>query len=301
MKVERLSGTIISIPWDDHELLAFFYNVVTHEEHLVNKPVILRLHGALGNLLDETEHDLPSALARGGYSSMTLNTLLGNISLFFGFGIFEKVIPQIDAAFAFLRRSGFKKIVLAGHGLGSCMALRYAALRADPDKYPDLVGVIAIGAPYSLVQTVRKKWERFNSEPSYDEVYERAKRVSQPQPGEELLDDEIIVVKRAHGTTYRPEHTEVYTLKTWWALFGPEAEGTQNYENIARIKAPILLIHGLQDDMIDYGEFVELAQIAENAGNSDVMKLALDADHSMKGKHQELGRSIIDWLVGRFE
>ena len=59
MKVERLSGTIISIPWDDHQLLAFFHNVVTHEKHLVNKPVILRLHGALGNLLDESEHDLP--------------------------------------------------------------------------------------------------------------------------------------------------------------------------------------------------------------------------------------------------
>ena len=301
MKVERLSGTILSIPWDNHELLALFYNVVTHKEHLVNKPVILRLHGALGNLLDETEHYLPSELAGGGYSSLTMNTLLGNVSLFFGFGIFEKVIPQIDAAYAFLRRSGFKKIVLAGHGLGSCMALRYAALRADPDKYPDLVGVIVVATPYSLVQTVRRKWERFNSEPSYDEIYQRAKRVLQPLPGEEPVDDEIIVVKRASGTTHRPEHTEVYTLKTWWALFGPEAEGTRNHENIARINTPILLIHGLQDDMIDYGEFVELAQIAENAGNSDVTKLALDANHSMKGKHHELGRSIIDWLVGRFE
>jgi pimeloyl-ACP methyl ester carboxylesterase len=296
MNVERYSGTILSIPAEHHELLALFHHIVTDEDHLKEKPVLLRLHGTLGNLLDDTEHFLPPILAAAGYSSMTLNTLLANLGLFFGFGIFERVIPQIDAACDFLRRSGFKKIVLAGHGLGSCMALRYAALRNDPEKYPDLMGVIAIAAPYDLSETVRRKWERFGSEPSYEELYERAKRIFEPEPGVEPADDEIVLVKRAHGPSYRPEDTEIYTLKTWWALAGPRAEGTRNYVNIAQIKIPILLVYGLHDDIIDYDDFDELARIARESGNDTVTQFALEADHRIEGKHDELGQAIVKWL-----
>lgn len=296
MKVERYSGTILSIPTDHHDLLALFHHIVTHQDHLENKPVLLRLHGTLGNLLDDTEHFLPPKLAVAGYSSMTVNTLLANLGLFFGFGIFERVIPQIDAACDFLRRSGFKRIVIAGHGLGSCMALRYAALRNEPEKYPDLAGVIAIAAPYSLAETVRRKWERFESEPSYEEVYQRARRIFEPEPGTESADDEIILIKRAHGPSYRPEDTEIYTLKTWWSLAGPRAEGTQNYQNIARIKVPMLLVYGLHDDIIDYWEFDELARIARDSGNDSVTQFALAADHKIEEKHDELGQGIVNWL-----
>ncbi|MFC1834799.1 hypothetical protein ACFL2Q_08710 [Thermodesulfobacteriota bacterium] len=301
MKAERFSGTIVSIPSDQHELLALFYNVQTDDHHLEHRPVILRLHGLLGNLLDDTEHYLPAVLADAGYSSMTLNTLMANLGLFFGFGIFDKVIPQIDAAYAFLKRSGFKKIVIAGHGLGSCMALRYAALRNDPEKYPELVGLISVSTPYSLAETVRRKWERFGSEPNYGEVYQRAKRVFQPPPDEDPADDEIILVKKAHGPSYRPEDTEIYTLRTWWSLAGPEAEGTQNYKNIAKVRVPILLVYGLEDDIIDREELESLAGIATDSGNSDVAELTLPAaDHTMEGKHDELGEGIIVWLHKRF-
>lgn len=105
MKWERFSGTIISIPSEHHELLALFFHVVTDKDHLENKPVILRLHGTLGNLLDETEHHLPAVFAQAGYSSMTVNTVLANLGLFFEFGIFDKAIPQIDVAYDFLKSS----------------------------------------------------------------------------------------------------------------------------------------------------------------------------------------------------
>jgi pimeloyl-ACP methyl ester carboxylesterase len=190
--------------------------------------------------------------------------------------------------------------VIAGHGLGSCMALRYAALRNDPGKYPDLVGVIAIAAPYSLAETVRRKWERFGSEPSSEEVYRRAKRIFEPEPGTEPADDEIILVKRAHGTSYRPEDTEIYTLKTWWALAGPRAEGTQNYRNVAHIKVPMLLVYGLHDDIIEYGEFDELARVARDSGNDAVRQFTLAADHRIEGKHEELGQGIVNWLNKEF-
>jgi len=301
MKIERYSGTVISIPFNHHKISALFCHLVTHKKHVEEKPVVLRLHGTLGNLLDETEHFLPHILAKNGYSSLTMNTLLANLGLFFGFGIFDSVIPQIDAACNFLRQVGFKKIVISGHGLGSCMAVRYASLRNDREKYPDIVGLIAIATPYSLPETIKRKWEKFDSEPSYEEIHEKAKRVFKPFSNEKQAGDEIILVRRAHGRTYRPEDTEIYTLRTWWALAGPEAEGTKVHKHIKDVKVPILLVHGLHDDIIDHGEFKNLGRAVKNGGNNDVTMRALDTDHRIEGKHDELGQIMIEWLNNKFE
>ncbi len=300
MDVERCSGTIISIPFDHHKIDALFYHIVTHKEHLEEKPVILRLHGTLGNLLDETEHELPSVLAAEGYSSLNMNTLLANLGLFFGFGIFDDTVSQIDSACEFFSKVGFKKIVIAGHGLGGCMAIRYGAIRSDPIKYPAIKGVIAIATPYSMPDAIRRRWERFGAEPSYDEIYTRAKRIFKPAPGEEPASDESFVVKKAHGKTHRPEHSEVYTLKTWWSLAGPEAGGTKAHNHIGQVGVPILLVHALHDDIIERRESEDLGKIALDAGNKDVTELFLNAGHTFEHKHDELGQVIVRWLNGRF-
>jgi len=301
MDIELYSGTIISIPWDHHSIDARFYHIVSSEKHLREKPVILRLHGTLGNLLDETEHFLPRVLASRDYSSLTMNTILANLGLFFGFGVFDDSMAQIDVACNFLREVGFKKIVLSGHGLGGCMAIRYASLKSDPSKYPDIVGVIAISTPYSMADNTRRRWERWGSEPAYDEVYQKARPVIYPEPGKEPAEDEIIVIKKAHGETYLPAHTEVYTLKTWWFLAGPEAEGAKAYKHIGQIKVPILLIQGSYDEFIENREFEDLGRIAKDEGNKDVTQVFLDAGHKMEGKHGELVQIIIKWLHDRFE
>ncbi|MFQ5931120.1 MAG: hypothetical protein ACE5MM_01800 [Nitrospiraceae bacterium] len=301
MTIEHCSGTVISIPSGHHKIDALFWHIVTHKEHLHNKPVILRLHGILGNLLDETEHFLPAILAQHGYSSITMNTLLANLGLFFGFGIFDDVMAQIDAVCHFLRDVGFKKIVVAGHGLGGCMAIRYGALRNDPQKYPDIVGVIAMATPHSMPQTIRTRWDRFGSEPSYEEMYNRAQRIFRPDAEGERPRDETVVVKKAHGPTSLPEHTDIYTLKTWWALAGPEAEGAKAYKHIGQIHVPILLVQGLHDDIIAYHECEALGQLARDGGNNDVTSCDLDADHTFEGKHDELGHIIIHWLDDRCE
>ena len=301
MDIEEISGCIISIPFTHHKIDALFYHLVTHEEHVGNKPIVLRLHGILGNLLDETEHDLPQILAKHGYSSITMNTILANLGLFFGFGIFEDAMSQIDAVCHYLREIGFKKIVVAGHGLGACMALRYAAIQNHLSYNPDIQGVIGIGTAYSLPDTIRKRWERFGSTPSYQEVYQRAKKVFESGSGEGARDDETFVVKRAHGHTDRPEHTEIYTLKTWWNLAGPEAEGPKVYKHIADIKVPLLLVHGTYDDMIDQEEIESLGTLARNAGNTDVTMVNLKAGHSLEGKHEKLGEGMVKWMRDRFE
>jgi len=300
MEVERSSGTIISMPFNGHKIDALFYHIVSHREHFENKPVLLRLHGILGNLLDETEHYLPSLLAERGYSSLSMNTLLANLGIFFGFGIFDESMQQVDKAFEYLRNLGFKRIVISGHGLGGCMAIRYAAMRSGSPNCPELQGVISIATPYSLPETVRRRWDRFESLSSYDEVYQRAQKVMKPQLGENPESDETFAVKRAHGPTRRPEHTEVYTYKTWWALAGPEAEGTKVHKHVGKIKAPILLVNGLEDTVVQNSETEDLARIAKESGNTDVTEVYLQADHTFEGKHEELADIILAWLGERF-
>jgi len=296
-KTEGCSGTIISIPFNHHKIDALLYNIDTHSDHMEHKPLIIRLHGILGNLLDETEHFLPSILADNDYSSVTMNTLLADLGLFFGFGIFDDTIPQIDAVRKYLREVGFRKIVIAGHGLGGCIALRYCALTNDIEKYPDIAGVIAIATPYSMPETIRRRWERFGSEPSYDEVYEKAKRIFKPDSEKESKSDETILIRKAHGHTFLPEHTEIYTLKTWWALAGPEAEGAKAYKQIGHItKLPILLIHASKDEIIEGRESEDLCKIAINGGNKDVTHATIDANHSFDNMHNKLAKTIIEWL-----
>ncbi|HEX9667143.1 MAG TPA: alpha/beta hydrolase [Thermodesulfobacteriota bacterium] len=300
-EVEEYSGTIISIPFNSHKIDALHYHIDTHSNHREHKPVIVRLHGVLGNILDETEHYLPSILADNDFSSVTMNTILANLGLFFGFGIFDDTIPQIDAVCDYLRNIGFRKIIIAGHGLGGSIALRYCALRNDIKRYPDLNGVIVIATPFSMPDTIRRRWERFGSEPSYDEVYERAKRIFNPEDKAEPAHDETIIVKKAHGPTNLPEHTEIYTLKTWWALSGPEAEGAKAYKQIGNIKdIPVLLVHASKDEIIEGRDSEDLCEIAKSNGNKDVTHVNIDANHSFDGRHDELAQAIINWLNDRF-
>lgn len=177
------------------------------------------------------------------------------------------------------------------------MAVRYAA---GVSEDPEIVGVIAVSTPYSVSETTRRRWEKFGSEPSYDEVYERAKRIFKPAQGKEPAKDEIILVEKAQGRTRLPRDSEVYTLKTWWPLAGPEAEGTDTYKHIGNIKVPILLVHGLQDEFIGPEGSGALQQIAKDTGNGDVTQIFMDTGHKMQDKQGELGDIMVKWLDERF-
>jgi pimeloyl-ACP methyl ester carboxylesterase len=297
VEVEDSLGTVISFPFHQHKVDALFYHRGTEREPVEQMPAILRLHGILGNLLDESEHYLPAFLASAGYSSLTMNTLLANLGLFFGFGIFDDALKQIDAGCEFLRQAGFNKIVIAGHGLGGCMAIRYGALANDSAKHSDIMGVIAIATPYSMPDTVRRRSERFGSEPNYEEICRRAQQLFKPTSEDRSAQDEIVLVKRAHGRTNRPEHTDIYTLKTWWALAGPEAWGAESYRHVGRIGLPLLLVHGSQDELIECAEFEKLCRRAAKSGNRKVTAVQIEANHTFDGKHEELSQFVTNWLA----
>ncbi len=294
MHVEYCAGTIVSIAAGGHQIDALL-RFPADRQAPRQKTVMLRLHGLMGNLLDETEHYLPTALAERGYTSITMNTALANLGLFYGFGLFDDVVPQIDAVCDYLRSTGFEKIVLAGHGLGGAIAVRYAAARSDPISRPELCGLIAIAAPFSLPETIRRRWLRFGAEPSYEEICSRAAQAKDAGWSQ----DETIVIRKARGPTRQPEHSEVYTLRTWWALAGPDTSGPRVCEHIGSVGVPVLLVSGDHDDIVERREGEDLTEIARAAGNSDVTHVVLQANHRFDGKHAELSETVVGWLAQR--
>jgi dipeptidyl aminopeptidase/acylaminoacyl peptidase len=113
-------------------------------------------------------------------------------------------------------------------------------------------------------------------------------------------EDRTIIIYRARGDTLNPEHTELYTYKTWWYLAGPEAEAAKCDKQIGRVEVPILLIQGSEDDTLGADEARNLARVAREAGNEDATALYLKSDHTFENSVEELGSAIVKWLDERF-
>ncbi len=291
---------LVSIPFNDGKIDALYYHSTLKDERVSKDTVVIHVHGFLGNFLDGSQRFLPPILAEGGYSSLAINTRMANFGLFFGYGIIDDVMPQIDRTIEYLVEMGYTKIILSGYSLGTCIVLRYVSLRNDPERYPHLKGVVTLAAPYSMPDSIRRRWNRWDSEPSYDEVYEESKEILKPDPRKSEHDRTILIYK-ARGDTYLPWHTEIYTYKTWWFLAGPEAETAKAYLKMEMIKLPILLIQGWYDDVVKPEETHDLAQIAIEAGNQDVSAFYVNAGHTFEGKEEELGDIIVRWLDRRFK
>ena len=291
---------LISIPVRNGKVNALFYKTLKHDNTEIREPIIIHVHGFLGNFLEGSQRFLPPILAEAGYSSVAINTRMANFGLFFGYGILEDTIPQIDGVISYLENKGYTKIVISGYSLGGSVVLKYSSVRNDEKKYKSLKGVIVLATPYSMPDSIKRRWDEWGSQPSYDEVYEEAKEILGPDPKNSDRDRTILVYK-ARGNTFRPEHTEIYTYKTWWYLAGPEAENAKGYVQIKNIMKPILLIQGWNDQIVRSYEMHDLAQVAIEVGNDDVSAFYLNTGHELSGKEEELGDIIVRWLDRRFK
>lgn len=292
---------LISVPVGKGRVNALYYRAINNDSDK-RKTIIIHVHGFLGNFLDGSQRFLPPILAKAGYSSISINTRMANFGLFFGFGIVDDTIPQIDGVVRYLGEMGYEKIIVSGYSLGGGVVFRYLSEKSrgpDSEETDLLKGVIALATPYSIPDSIRRRWNKWGSEPSYDEVYEEAKVILGDDP-HGSKQDRTILVFRARGDSYRPEHTEIYTYKTWWFLAGPEAAAVKSCEQIEDIKLPILLIQGWNDAFVKPEETHNLAQIAIDGGNDDVSAYYLNTGHTLEGKEEEMGDIITRWLDRRF-
>lgn len=295
--MKYMEQELISIPVGNSKVNALFYKALKRNDTEGKEPIVVHVHGFLGNFLDGSQRFLPPILAKAGYSSIAINTRMANFGLFFGYGILEDTIPQIDGVIRYLEKNGYTKIIVSGYSLGGSIVIKYSSARNDLEV---LKGVVALATPYSMPDSIKRRWEYYGSQPSYDDVYEEAKQILESKP--KVSDhDRTILIYKARGDTFRPEHTEVYTYKTWWYLAGPEAEDAKGYVQIRNITKPILLIQGWSDEIVRSHEMHDLAQVAIEAGNDDVSAFYLNTGHQLSGKEEELGDIIIRWLDRRFK
>jgi dipeptidyl aminopeptidase/acylaminoacyl peptidase len=259
------------------------------------RTAIVHIHGIMGNFLVGTLRFYPSPLARAGFPVLVLETRMANVGQLFGQAIFEEAIRDVEAAVRWLRAHGYDTIILSGYSSGATLATRYAATH----HVPDLRGLVCLGNPWGLPQSMQRRAERFEADPDYAELTGIVRRAIGANP-DAPEDDRLFVVERSRGPTTRPSDSEVYTYRTWWHSRGPAATGAMAFRQIGQVWAPILLVQGTGDEVVQFEEAVALAAVARTAGNRDVTVIRInDAPHSFEGHEIDTLHAVTSWLRER--
>jgi alpha-beta hydrolase superfamily lysophospholipase len=106
------------------------------------------------------------------------------------------------------------------------------------------------------------------------------------------------VAHRAYGADDAPRHAGVYTAATWWHSRGPEAADAETHRHIGAVAAPVLLVQGDADVIVEPAEAQRLADVARAAGHPDVqVVLVPGAGHSFAGHEDAVVTAAVGWLT----
>lgn len=294
MAVERRLVTLTADDGEIHDaLVEIDERALRVRERLTGRrTAVLHCHGVMGNFLVGTLRFLPGPLARAGFPVLVLETRMSNVGQLFGQAILPDAMLDIDAGVRYLAEEGFDSLILSGYSSGAVIAIRYAALR----HLPQLRGLIGIGTPWGLPQSMENRSVKYGSDPLYDDIVFRIRRAIGGDP-RDPANDRLFVIERSRGPTRQPQDSEVYTFRTWWESRGPSALSAMTFRQIGSIWAPILLVQGDDDEIVEMEETEALKAVAERAGNPDVeIAVVPGARHEFKGKEILTLDAIIPWL-----
>jgi pimeloyl-ACP methyl ester carboxylesterase len=259
------------------------------------RTAIVHVHGIMGNFLVGTLRFYPAPLARAGFPVLVLETRMANVGQLFGQAIFEEAIRDIDAAVRWLRSQGFDTLIISGYSSGATLATRYAATH----HVPDLRGLVCLGNPWGLPESMERRAREFGAEPDYDALTATVLDALGDTPDDPEL-DRLVIVEKSRGPSTRPGDGEVYTYRTWWHSRGPRAASAKAHMQIGQVWAPILLVQGNADQVVFHHEAFDLARVAREAGNPDVEVVTIDgAGHSFEGCELPTRDAVISWLRTR--
>ena len=264
-----------------------------NEKEFFNTPIIIQVHGVLGNFLTRgTPRLLPPALFDVGIHSFSINTRMAFLGQIMESAIFDETINDIDAAVKYLVKLGFHRILILGYSLGANLVAYYTSLKNSNNTK----GIILEGCSYSLPESQKARLEKWESIPNYEDIYESAKHLLGSDP-QKSKNDKIFVVYRAWGPTFNPIDCEMFSYKTWWFMRSPEADNAKTYKLIDKIKIPKLFINGKNDDIVEAWEPKELKKILTRSGNNNVkMRLIPDAKHDCMENPKATIAAISNWV-----
>jgi pimeloyl-ACP methyl ester carboxylesterase len=263
------------------------------ESELFENPIIINVHGVLGNFLARgTPQILPPALLNKGISTLSINTRLGFLGQILGEGIFDKSNQDIEEAVKVLVEMGFKNIYILGYSLGANLAVYYST--QSEEKH--IRGLILEGCSYSLPDSQKRRLEKYKSIPQYQDIYKRAKQILGPDPRNDA-NDQIFIIYRAWGESFNPVDIEMFTYRTWWFMRSPEAHFAKTSDLIDEVKLPILFIHGEIDNVVDPWEPRKLMGILNETGNNDVELVYIpEAKHDCMENPDATIEAITNWI-----
>jgi len=263
-------------------------------EDLRKIPVIINVHGVLGNFLARgTPKIFPSAMLAKGYSTLSINTRMASLGQILGAGIFHKAARDIECSVRFLQKEGFQSIYILGYSMGANIAVDYAAGSREP---PPVKGLILEGCSYSLPESQEKRLDKWGSIPDYRNIFRKAKTVLGSDP-EDSRNDQIFVIYRAWGDSLNPSDVEIFTYKTWWFMRSPSAERAKTCDIIGNVAVPTLFINGADDEIVFAGEPEKLKEIMNGAGNTKVeIQYIPDAGHDCMENPETSAETIDKWI-----
>jgi pimeloyl-ACP methyl ester carboxylesterase len=234
---------------------------------------VLMIHGYGGNFYSGIMGFLPEALTSRGFTTLALNTRDHDRGP--KKNLFEENRCDIAAGVDELARRGFKLVFLYGHSMGTNRVLYYLAETMDPR----IRGVILTAPPGNLFQ-----WNiRIFGREKATGVLQRAQLLVANGKGDEWM---LIDLGPLGKTLYTANHVV--------SLRGPDTR-SDPFQNIARISAPVLIVHGLADRLAEPAVADQLRKSAGSGNNVKVVKFS-GANHRFKDYEKPLANSISQWL-----
>ena len=272
-----------------HDALLYVDDVALarRAERTGRRTAVLHVHGNQGNFTVGSLRFLGDPLAADGFPLLSLETRLSNVSQLFGGALFEDALADLAAGVAWLREEGYDAVVVSGYSLGAVLATRFARGLAPPL----LRGHLAFGNAWGLPQSARRKMDEHEAQPSYAELAELCGTAISRG------DDPVVVAHRAYGDDDAPRHAGVYTASTWWHSRGPEASEAETHRHIGAVRAPVLLVQGDADEVVEPSEAGRLAEVARSRGHREVdVALVAGAGHSFAGHEDAVVTTVLTWL-----
>ncbi len=234
---------------------------------------ILLVHGFGSNFYTGYFPLLAQAAAEQGYASLALNMRDHDA----GPKVTDFADNEVDIAtgVAYLRKSGYSKLILLGQSIGTNRVLYYQAATGDPS----VVATVLVSGPGNLFEWNVWQFGRKKAQAIVDEA------LAMQAAGQE---NQLMLVDLG------PLGKALYTPRYLLSLRGPNAR-SDPYQNIQKVTNPILIVQEKADKLIqpDIGE--RLRRAAMQNAKVDLIYLE-GADHAFKNQEAVLAERILAWL-----
>lgn len=234
---------------------------------------LLLVHGYAGNFYEAYFPKLADAAARAGYDTLALNMRDHDAGP--KKSSFTDNRADIAAGAVYLHELGHKRLILLGQSMGTNRVLYYQVASRDPD----IAATVLVSGPGDLFEWNVWQFGREKAQATVDEAL-KLQRGGREQ--------ELMLIDLG------PLGKALYTARYLLSLRGPDRLSNP-YQNLAKVKNPILIVQGTADKLIekDIGEQLRMAAPTDSA---PVLVNIEGAGHSFENYESVLSDKVLGWL-----